>query len=144
MSDCHFPYKLPSFSDIDTSGVELPEDHLGLGELQLPSFDLKDIINEDDHSLSNTDYMNNNTESRKEFLKPPSMIERICIKQSSPSSTALTSKEKQSDNNNIFPRNVRIPKLIKKMKRKEMKESLKVCHVSHTSKKHVPNLKYPI
>ena len=127
MSDCHFPYKLPSFSDIDTSGVELPEDHLGLGELQLPSFDLKDIINEDDHSLSNTDYMNNNTESRKEFSKSP-LIEQICIKQSS-SSTALTSKEKQSDNSNIFPRNVRIPKLIKKMKRKEMKECLKVCHV---------------
>ena len=141
MSDCHFPYKLPSFSDIDTSGVELPEDHLGLGELQLPSFDLKDIINEDDHSLSNTDYMNNNTESRKEFSKPPSLIEQICIKQSS---TSTASKEKQSDSNNIFPRNVRIPKLIKKMKRKEMKESLKVCHVSYTSMKHVLNLKYPI
>ena len=124
MSDSHLPYKLPSFSDIDTSSLELPEDHLSLGELQLPSFDLKDIINEDDHSLSNTDYMNNNCESRKEFLKPPP-IEQIYKLQSSLSSASVKGNQDQ-DVSNSSHKNVRIPKLLKKLKRKEMKESLKV------------------
>ena len=47
------------FSEIDTSG--LPPD-LNLGEL--PSFDLRDII-DDGQALNNTDYINNNFEQKQ-------------------------------------------------------------------------------
>ena len=122
MSAGNLPCKLPSFSDIDTSGMEIPEDHISIGELQLPSFDLKDIINEDD-TLSNTDYMNNNIgEPRKEFLKPYPVQQ---VNKQQQSVTLLDTKERQDERNSSF-KTVRIPKLIQKMKRKEMKESLKV------------------
>ena len=43
------------FSEIDTSDLH-PDLNLG----DLPSFDLQDIIADDDHPPANTDYMNNN------------------------------------------------------------------------------------